>query len=452
MNSPANHERDWQKLAQRTALKVNAAWIAQSASTGLMILGILGFVGVLLWRSLGSEPSLLTLVGASLGGLLGILIIAVGMGWQHRMNHDQALIRLEFELGLNNALTTARHGKTAWPCPPAQVKDGLHWQWQRLIIPPLFFIVCMAGAHLLPLNVDEPQVMPTAKPQAWHQMEEWLEKLKEEKIADKNALEEREQKLRALSERPKEDWFSHESLNASDELREQLKRDIQRLGQQLSDAARSLDALGQHHEKLSEAGREQMQKELTEAIEQMRSGSMKADADLMDKLSLLDPKDLKGLSKEQLKQMQDSMKQKAGVCESMKPGFGGEKGFLGDGEGEDDALAESKKSGNQMPTGPNQPNAGQGEEGRGPGTAPLTLSEEANDFGTHKTEGLTSRDFSRAQPGTLLGVQNGTHEIDQSASGPQAAGTAKSLGQGGGQVWRDSLSPEEKAVLKQVFR
>jgi hypothetical protein len=25
-------------------------------------------------------------------------------------------------------------------------------------------------------------------------------------------------------------------------------------------------------------------------------------------------------------------------------------------------------------------------------------------------------------------------------------------GQGGGQVWREQLSPEEKAVLKQVFR
>jgi hypothetical protein len=452
MNPSGNPERDWQKLAQRTALKVNAAWVMQSAGTGLIFLGIVGFPSILICRSFASEPSLASLAGACLGGLLLIFIAAWFIVGKHRIPPNEALVRLEFELGLNNALTAAQQGKASWPYAPPKVKDGLRWQWQRMLIPPLFFIACILGARVLPLNSVEPHIVPTGKPQAWTQMQEWLQKLKEEKVADKAALEEREQKLQALSERPKEEWFSHESLNASDELREQLKRDIQRLGQQLSDAARSLDALNQHQEKLSEAGREQMQKELTEAVEQMRSGTMKPDAELMNKLSQLDPKELKGLSQEQLKQMQESMKQKAGVCESMKQGFGSDKGFLGDGEGQDDALAERKQSGNQMPTGPNQNDAGQGEANRGPGTAPLTLSEEENDFGTNKTEALTSRDFRHAQPGTLLGMQNGKHEIDPIPSGPQAAGTAKSLGQGGGQVWRDSLTPEEKAVLKQVFR
>lgn len=444
MNQLRNHERDWQKIAQRTVLKVNAAWVAQSASTGQMVFGILGFVGVIFWRSFGYEPSFMSLAWATVEGLLLILIATLAISRRHRINRDGALVRLELELGLNSALTTARYGKAAWPCPPSKVKDGLQWQWHRMMIPPVFFIICLLGARLVPLGSAKASTMHTAKPQAWPQMQEWLDKLEQEKVADGESLEARKKKLQALTERPKDEWFSHPSLNASDELREQLKRDIQRLGQQLSDASRSLDALTQYENRLSEAGREQMQKELTEAIKQMHAGAMKPDAELLDQLSRLNPQDLKGLSKEQLKQMQESMKAKAGVCDSIKNGFAS--------NNEDNTLAEDKKTGSQMPTAPNKPSADEEEADRGPGSAPLTLSEETNDFGTEKNEGLTNHDFTKAQPGTLLGMQKDAHEHDQTSTKPQAAGMAKSLGRGGDQVWRDSLSPEEKAVLKQMFR
>ena len=59
--------------------------------------------------------------------------------------------------------------------------------------------------------------------------------------------------------------------------------------------------------------------------------------------------------------------------------------------------------------------------------------------------------MSKAQLGTLLNVQNGSHEVDKTYTGPQAAGSAQNHGQGGQQVWRESLTPDEKAVLKRVF-
>ena len=52
----------------------------------------------------------------------------------------------------------------------------------------------------------------------------------------------------------------------------------------------------------------------------------------------------------------------------------------------------------------------------------------------------------------MLALQDGKHEVDKTAKGPLAAGAVQNAGQGGEQVWRESLTPEEKAVLKRVFK
>ncbi len=95
---------------------------------------------------------------------------------------------------------------------------------------------------------------------------------------------------------------------------------------------------------------------------------------------------------------------------------------------------------------------GKGGITRGPGTAPLTLSDEENDFGTNKNESVSNTDMSRAQVGNMLALQDGKHEVDKTIKAPQSAGTIQNAGQGGEQVWRESLTPDEKAVLKRVFK
>jgi hypothetical protein len=82
----------------------------------------------------------------------------------------------------------------------------------------------------------------------------------------------------------------------------------------------------------------------------------------------------------------------------------------------------------------------------------LTLSDEENDFGTNKAEAVSNTDLSRAQVGDMMALLDGRHEVDKSAKGPQAAGVVQNAGQGGEQVWRESLTPAEKAVLKRVFK
>lgn len=54
--------------------------------------------------------------------------------------------------------------------------------------------------------------------------------------------------------------------------------------------------------------------------------------------------------------------------------------------------------------------------------------------------------------GDLLGVGETEHEEDTESSSPKAGGAVTSQGRGGDAVWRESLVPEEQALLKRYFK
>ncbi len=439
----------WQKLARRTAWKVNAAWLMEMLTPWLVGAGALGFAGIVWLRSRGIGVEIAQAWPWAAGAVVVLIIAAVVLAKKHFVGKNAALVRLEAQLHLHNALTVARLGRGAWPEIPDSVVDGLSWRWSRVGGPFAACATCLLAAFYLPITPDAAAVIPDAEPQAWQKMDEWLEKLKEEKIITPEAEADQQAKLDALRNQPQEKWFSHESLNASDTLKEQLQREIANMGRNLSNAERSLNALQNYGDKLSEQAKDQMLKEFAEALEQMKSGSLPLDPALLNELSQIDPKNLKSMSKEQLDQLRESLKNKGGKCEGMSEGFGQEKGFFGDENY--DSLKNSRHRDN-MPVGPGREGPGNGGVSRGPGDALLTLSDEENNFGAGKNEGVKSEDFSKAQLGTTLGIQDGKHEVDKTTTGPTAAGTVKSQGQGGEQVWRESLTPEEKAVLKRVFK
>lgn len=89
---------------------------------------------------------------------------------------------------------------------------------------------------------------------------------------------------------------------------------------------------------------------------------------------------------------------------------------------------------------------------RGPGTAPVNLSKEENDLGSRNLEGVTNEDMSRVLPGDMLGIGQGEHEIDEIRTAPTTAGEVQSEGKGGNAVWKESLLPAEKKVLKKYFK
>jgi hypothetical protein len=441
MNDQAALSTRWHRLARRTARKVNLGWLLESITPLLFSAGALGFAMIVWVRSRGAAIDLMHIWPWLLAAVLLALMTSCLLARRHFISTNAALVRLESQLHLHNALTVAQLGRGAWPEIPSTVADGLEWRWSRVSGPSAACAVCLITALYLPINPDVAATLPSVEPQAWQQMDQWLEKLQEEKVVTPESKDEQAGKIDTLRDQPQEKWFSHESLNASDTLKEQLQCDLANQSQNMEKAERSLNALQNYADKLSEQVKEQLLKEFDEALEGMKSGMLELDPKLLNELSQIDPKNLKSLSKEQLDQLRESLKNKSGTCEGM-----GGKGFLGDGEGRDDLLAEGLGEGEEG----DQP--GKGGITRGPGTAPLTLSKDENDFGTNKNEAVSNQDMSRAQLGATLGLQDGKHDVDKTYTGPTTAGDTSNKGQGGQQVWRESLTPVEKAVLKRVFK
>jgi hypothetical protein len=444
MNDQAKLSASWHRLAGQTARKVNAGWLVEKLTPLLVGAGATAFAVIVWQRSNGAVMQLNHMWPWLAGLALLIVLVSYFLARQHFISSAEAMVRLESQLHLHNALSVAKLGRGVWPEMPRLRDDGLKWHWPRVSAPFALCAGCLLAAFFLPVTPDAAAVLPTVEPQAWQQMDDWLEKLEEEKIITPEEKEEQAAKIDALRDQEQEKWFSHESLNASDTLKEQLQREIGNMARDMADAERSLNALQNYASKLSDQAKEQMLKEYSEALEGMKNGSMKLDPKLLKELSQIDPKNLKSLSQDQLNQLRDSLKEKSGSMAEMAPG----KGFLGDGEGEDDLLAEGGAGqGEGEGEGP-----GKGGITRGPGTAPLTLSDEENRFGTNKSEAVVNEDMSKAQLGTLLNLQNGKHDVDKTYGGAQATQGTQNQGQGGQQVWRESLTPEEKAVLKRVFQ
>lgn len=443
MNDQAQLSIAWLRRARHTRRKVNTGWWLAWSAPPLVIAGVLGFAVILVLRSRGIAMPL-PQVGLWTAGS-GVFLLLAGwlMARSRFITTAQSLVRLESELHLHNALSVAAAGRGAWPALLEKADDGWRWRWQSVGGPFAVFFGSLALALWMPLAQDAEAAAPTVQPQAWGQMENWLEKLQEEQIVTEEEKDEQLAKIDALREQPPEKWFSHESLNAGDTLKEQLQRDIQRMGQNLAGVERSLNALQNYADQLSTAAKEQLLKDFDQALADLKSSALELDPELLKAIAGIDPKDLKGLSKEQMDKLRESMKKKSGACN----GLCENPGFLGDGEGQDDEMAQLYGMLKEEGEGP-----GNGGISRGPGTAPLTLSKEENDFGTNKTEAVSNTDLSRAQIGDMMALQNGRHEVDKTPTGAQAAGAVQNAGQGGQQVWRESLTPEEKAVLKRVFK
>ncbi|HEY1081119.1 MAG TPA: hypothetical protein VGE29_02595 [Prosthecobacter sp.] len=454
MNDQAALSARWHALAARTAFKVNLAWWQQKMEPLLALAGVIVLVGLLYARHQGLTPSLSSAWPWLL--LLPALGFAAYLPARRQfITPQQAYVRLEAQLALHNALSCAQAGKRPWPPVPPQMSDGWHWRWPQVLLPWLGCAASIVLGLCLPLSQKAPTLPKiSAEPQAWQQMEEWLKKLEEEKFISPQEKEEQAAKVSELREQPQEKWFSHDSLHATDSLKEQLQRDLARLGQNMNQAERSLNALQNYADQLSQAAKDQLLKDLDEAIQGLKNSPLELDPELLKQLSQMDPSKLPALSQEQMDQLREALKKGSQLSQEMAPS----PGFLGDGEGEDDALSdmlgEMRRKDSPGNGQENQPGDGPGEGDiqRGPGTAPLTLAEQEDDFGTDKKEGIANPDLSRAQAGSMLGTKDGKHEVDKTYDGPRAAGAAAHQGEGGDQVWKETLTPDEKAVLKRVFR
>ncbi len=432
----------WQAQAARVARRVNFAWWLETLSGPLLVLSILGAIALLVTRREVPGVSLWILLAAVATGLLllaaGCLAAAVGKF----ENPDDSLVRIEASMRLRNALSAARAGIVPWPAPIGKLDAGLTWQWSRLLVPLLGAMILLAAGLAIPISGHDRSITtPPEEPQAWKQLSTELDRLSHEEVVDEKYIEETEKQLDELKSQEQEQWFSHSSLEATDNLRKSHRAETARMSRQLESADKALTSLKSAGEAMNTTEKNRQLAEFDQALQGLQNGAMKLNPELLKQLQQLDPKDLSKYSSEQMQQLRDAMQKRADALQDGQPGEGdGE-----DGEGNGGGTGEGSE-------GEDGDSPGQGGVDRGPGHDPNVLGKEKDGVRTGDLTGLAAKDLSQTKPGDLLELQDGEHDVDKTRSGITSGGSTEATGQGGDRVWRDALDPAEQQTLKRFFK
>ncbi|GMR23568.1 MAG: hypothetical protein BMS9Abin37_2009 [Acidobacteriota bacterium] len=432
--------RFWRQTASRVARRLNIGrwleralpvWAGVSVLVACMVL-ILRNRGVsdLTWVWLGVFAAFVA---------LGLVVYGVDSR-RHLTSTEQALVWLEHRLRLNNRLTAASAGIGAWPEPRPEAVELLEWRPGRVLPAPLFSVALMAAAAFIPVSPDrEPLPLPIASPLAWTEMERWLEDVKETELVDEQAVEAWERRVESLESQPQEEWYSHSSLEAGDSLREELASELRALERGLSEAESSLTELLELAEtaNASPEKRRLSQKRLAKALDDLDLATLPLSRKVKRQLmTLARERDVRRMTKEQLEQLRERLRERR-YANLPRPG--------------DEAYAFLSPGSVDGEMSSGRP--GKGGVNRGPGSAPIELAEERTELGSSRIEDVIGHEPLGTELGETVAVGIGEHDNDTSGfRGGRDAGAVAATGEGGELVWSQTLTPEERRVLKKYFK
>lgn len=371
--------------------------------------------------------------------LAALALAALACLWVKRrafFNRVDTRVLLEYQLGLNAALSAAETGLAPWPDPG---EGGIRILRRRSHAHLAWFAACTAlviASLQLPVPPLRRSVQAVEKSPSLADVERLVEELRRSDFADAAAVERLAQEARVLGNRPPEQQYSHSALEAAEQLRDQALADTQNLASRFEEAAKAIEDVERSSSGAADAKTRQAEKTLQTSLKGMRTGQLTANERLASQLEKLTASQLRQLSSERLSQMRQAMQQAGerarGVAGAQK------KAQVAKGNGERIDLEPA-------PTG--------GGPGAGGDPAPLAFHENSGPELAGKTDTLSSEDFSRAALGDNLKTTDGRHEADPSrAAGAQAAGTVSSPARGGDAVWINRLTPAERAALRDFFK
>ncbi|RYD27288.1 MAG: hypothetical protein EOP86_24755, partial [Verrucomicrobiaceae bacterium] len=203
----------WEGHAARAARRWNLAWWLQAfaPAAGLVSLAVFGTVFYFRTQGHALPGGLSAAVITSAYGLAALW--AWGRVKRRFADRADAMVRLESHLRLNNALTAASQGVTAWPAVPSTVDDGLRFRSSWLAAPAVLTTACLLLAFLLPVP-EKAAAVTIPPPQALERADAILKTLEAQQVADPAELEKAREQLEALRAQDPKEYYSHHSLEA----------------------------------------------------------------------------------------------------------------------------------------------------------------------------------------------------------------------------------------------
>jgi len=127
-------------------------------------------------------------------------------------------------------------------------------------------------------------------------------------LIQEDYIKEIEEQLGELKAQPEKDWYSHSSLEATENLNQFHQRELEQLSDHLDKSEKSLNMLKEHSRDMAQAQRDHMLDQFNNAMEAMEKGRMKPNKELLEQLKKIDPEMLNSLTPEQMDQIREKMR------------------------------------------------------------------------------------------------------------------------------------------------
>jgi hypothetical protein len=446
--------RAWLRTAARLARRFNLGLWLETTLPVWAGTSVFAACALLILRNHGVADLGWFWVGTAVALIASALAVYLVHTRRHLVTPEQALVWLEHRLHLHNRLTAATAGVGVWPeLRPELGNEALElveWRPTRILPSPLFSIALIAAAALIPLTPDTDASVPppVAPPLAWSEMERWLDAIEETELVDEQAVESWRERVDSLKSQPEEEWYTHSSLEAGDSLREELASELRALERGLAEAEASVSEMLELERNASPEKRRLSQERLSRALDELDLQTLPLSPKVQRQLmTLARERNVKPMSEEQLERLRQRLRERS-YANLPRPGDDAY-GFLVPGGADGSGASRGEGSAGEG-TGGNRP--GRGGVTRGPGSAPLELADDRTELGTTRIEDVIGREPLGTEFGDTVAVGIGEHDVDTSGfRRGRDAGAIAATGEGGELVWSQTLTPEERRVLKKYF-
>ena len=413
--------RFWIKKARRLAFRRNLAhWLDRL----LPLVSVVCFIGavILLICRISRRSHLGLWAGLGLA-----LLVGIATSWYYRKNRrfniNDSLARLDEVGRLHNRLTAAHAGVGDWPAP-CEIREPVRWNWRRLAGPVALSVAVLLAAEWGKLPNSRARENAVEPPLAWAQVSSWVQILEQSQLLEPDALQNLRDAVDQVRQKSPESWYSQSTLEAADTLRDKTEQSLKSMLRDLEKSAAALSSAGSPGSSADEL--KTLDNSMQEALRGLQSGDLQLRKETMAGLKKIDLTKAKQLDPSQMAKIRQNLKAGARVCEKcVGPSVAAGKEKIGESGG-----------------------LGGGEK-----TAPLTVKPAPTNLQTEETDTISNDDLSHAAIGDVVGTDKGKHQVKKNA--PQqamAGGAINSTGEGGEAVWRDSLAPEDRDVLKRFFK
>lgn len=421
----------WMRAARRVAWVANFHWVLVAFLPAFVVLNGLAALGWLLarqerWAGMGwvyLVATFLVLIGAWV--------------WARRrfLSTSDALERLEEHFGLHSRLSAAREGAVAWPALPMEMAFPFRWQLARLLRPLVASAALLLAGLWIPVGglALEHDFTQAGQPVTWEELQAVVDALEKDELLEEEPIKVLQEKLASLREQPVEQWFTQSSLEAGESLREQTLQDLRQTAQSLQDAAVAMEAMRRLGTAPDELRIAELEQRMAGALENLQMGTVPADAELCRQVQAMCT---------------------AGACQAISP----DQFRLVVAQLEDGAQRLAMVGGQDLQGFTNDADVnaliGAGSKGcvsRGPGAAPLFLSDGQSTVAPAMQAGVSNQDLSNAALGDIVGLQDRAPDKDDRPVFTTTQAAAGVEGQGGDVIWKNQLTPEERDLLERYF-